>query len=109
MLVGSLLLSITWTETTRYVHVWPFFVVTLTRSPRCAPRSGPNAPRPAFALSTWPAINVDPVREPGVIPSSHQPNRWISGGTSSAPFGTLILTGKTGASMSSDGTRTLAG
>jgi len=107
MLAGSALFGITCTETTRYVRVRPSSVVTSTCVPRRASFRRTKAPGPFVALSTWPAINVEPDDEPGVIPSTHQPSRWISGGTASAPDEGLIPTGKTRASIPSE-TRALA-
>jgi len=46
---------------------------------------GAAAPAPAFALSTWPAIRIEPVVAPGAWPSFHQPVRWMSSGTPSTP------------------------
>src|SRR5581483_7213526 len=109
MLAGRSAFGITCTETTRYVRVRPSFVVTSTSVPRRASFSRTNAPGPFVALSTWPAINVEPDVDPGVIPSTHHPSRWISGGTASAPVAGLIPTGKTGASIPSDATRILVG
>jgi hypothetical protein len=41
------------------------------------------------ALSTWPAIRIDPDLAPGAAPSFHQPVRWIEGGTASTPWGNV--------------------
>src|SRR6185312_14295567 len=68
-----------------------------------------NAPAPCVALSTWPAMTIDPAVAVTPGPYRYQPTRSMLGGTSKSPVRGSTPTGETAASSLRAGIRSRAG